>query len=177
MARVKTNILRCICACFSSMSIGADFSGTIWEQAAIANNLDPAMVYAVAINESGFPAEVGIAPHSYTVRYDGKVVRAKSWEEYVDAAYSATASYEPWQIDIGAMQLNLKWMSEHGDISDMLDPQNNILIGAKNLAKTIASAPDDLELGVGRYFSWVDEQGARQYGRKALEIYRQIKNH
>ncbi|MEG6623896.1 hypothetical protein V2B08_31720, partial [Pseudomonas aeruginosa] len=38
------------------------------------------------------------------------------------------------------------------------------------------SAPNDLELGVGRYHAWEDEIRARNYGSRVLAIYRNLRD-
>jgi soluble lytic murein transglycosylase-like protein len=79
-------------------------------------------------------------------------------------------------IDIGLMQVNLRW---HGHrvqrAEDLLDPVTNLYVGADILAESIASAPDDLALGVGRYHSWNDRTAAYRYGRKVLALANLIK--
>jgi len=180
MARSKKLHRVCSLVCGLSLSLPAlsnPLAGTAWEDAGREAGIDPFLIYALAIRESGKKAEIGVAPYPYTLRYGNTVVRATSWQEFITAVEHAVATREAWEIDVGAMQTNLHHMGHHGDWRQLADPETNIRVGATNLAETIKSAGGDLELGVGRYFNWKNEEAARAYGRQVLSIYQQIKLH
>ena len=76
------------------------------------------------------------------------------------------------------MQINSKW---HGKtvkkIEHLLDVEVNVFVGTRILVNAINRCPDDLELGVGHYNSWQDEEKAREYGKFVLAIYERLKNY
>ena len=83
------------------------------------------------------------------------------------ASHTATSS----NIDIGIMQVNLRWHGHRvADPLTLLEPDSNIRVAAAILREAIDSVPTDLELGVGRYHS-SDPSRARAYGRRVLGIY------
>ena len=81
-------------------------------------------------------------------------------------------------VDIGIMQINSKW---HGKtvkkIEHLLDVEVNVFVGTRILVNAINRCPDDLELGVGHYNSWQDDEKAREYGKFVLAIYERLKNY
>jgi len=49
------------------------------------------------------------------------------------------------------------------------------LTGSAILAETLASAPGDLALGIGRYHHWKDEHRARSYGQRVISIWQKVR--
>ncbi|WP_201095718.1 transglycosylase SLT domain-containing protein [Thiocystis minor] len=146
--------------------------GTLWETVAARVGLDPALLYGVALQETrhGTGAQAS-APWPFTLRGpDGPQFHATK-AAAAQALRQLTARHRPLAIDVGLMQVNLRW---HGDTvadpADLLDARTNLIVAADILAKAIASAPGDLELGVGHYHHWHDEARARAYGRRVLQM-------
>jgi hypothetical protein len=79
-------------------------------------------------------------------------------------------------IDVGIMQVNLRW---HGHCvakpKHLLNPNINLEIGAKLLAEAIQSSPDNLALGIGRYYSWKNVTAAVEYGQRVISLADQIR--
>ena len=85
------------------------------------------------------------------------------------------AAFTEKKFDVGIMQVNLHWNgSRVSSYEDLLDQEKNIMTGAEVLAEAIESSPGDLELGIGRYHNWDDEDRARNYGSRILAIWRNI---
>ena len=146
--------------------------GTLWETVAARVGLDPALLYGVALQETrhGAGAQAS-APWPFTLRGpDGPQFHATK-AAAAQALRLLTARHRPLAIDVGLMQVNLRW---HGDTvadpTDLLDALTNLIVAADILAKAIASAPGDLELGVGHYHHWHDENRARADGRRVLQM-------
>jgi hypothetical protein len=79
-------------------------------------------------------------------------------------------------IDVGLMQINLHWHGHRvGKPEQLLNPVTNLQIGALVLAEAIQSAPNDLVLGIGRYYSWQNTEAAVSYGRRVLAVANQIR--
>jgi hypothetical protein len=124
----------------------------------------------VALTESARAFNDTVAPWPWALNRNGKTVYPDGHEDAAAHVRSLLASGHQ-SIDIGLMQVNLRW---HGHrvqrAEDLLDPVTNLHVGADILAESIASAPDDLALGVGRYHSWNDRTAAYRYGRKVLAL-------
>ncbi|MBK1718612.1 transglycosylase SLT domain-containing protein [Thiocystis violacea] len=146
--------------------------GTFWETVAARYGLDAELLYGVALQESrhGVGAHTS-APWPYTLRGPEGPQFHRSRAEAALALQRLTARYRPLAIDVGLMQVNLRW---HGDKvanpADLLEARTNLEIAARILVEAIASAPGDLELGVGRYHHWNNESIARAYGRRVLKM-------
>jgi hypothetical protein len=157
---------------FTPASAAGFLHGTLWETVAARVGLDPLLLYGVALQETrhGAGAQAS-APWPFTLRGpDGPQFHATK-AAAAQALRQLTARYRPLAIDVGLMQVNLRW---HGDTvadpADLLDARTNLIVAADILAKAIASAPGDLELGVGHYHHWHDEARARAYGRRVLQM-------
>jgi len=82
----------------------------------------------------------------------------------------------PYQVDVGAFQINLRYGSPYVfRFLDLLDPRTNARVAAKMLRKAMAST-SDLVLGVGRYHSYRTPV-ARAYGLRALSVRDLLANH
>ncbi|MDD2761826.1 MAG: transglycosylase SLT domain-containing protein, partial [Methylomonas sp.] len=74
-------------------------------------------------------------------------------------------------IDVGLMQINWRWHGHRVSTpAQLLDPMINVQIGAELLATAIRSAPHDLALGIGRYYSWNNVEAAVAYGQSVMAI-------
>ncbi len=152
----------------------ASLAGTMYEAPALEYNLDPALLYSVALAESARGADSRLQPWPYTLRVLTEAgFYGKSREEAARQLETYLAQHG--SVDIGIMQVNTRW---HGhrveDVTQLLDPSVGLRVGAEILREAIDSAPGDLVLGVGRYHNWADEERARNYGQRILAIYENI---
>lgn len=165
-----------LCLVLSRVSLAVDLTDTVFDKAGKQFDLDPLLIYSVALNESATGRGDGnVSPWAWALRAPNLPYYGGN---YNDASKKLTEflSNHGNSIDIGYMQVNYKWhRSRVKTPHDLLDPQTNILIGTEILKEAIASAPNDLTLGVGRYHRWVDEDKARSYGRRVLNIYKALK--
>ncbi|ATW30876.1 transglycosylase (plasmid) [Candidatus Williamhamiltonella defendens] len=171
--KAKTFVL---CATFlSSAANTIDLSGTVFDKAAKAHNLDPLLVYSVALAESASGRGDGsISPWPWTLRVPGLPFYAKS-EDQAKAKLAEFQKQYGRAIDVGFMQVNIRWNGHRvSSPVDLLNPETNVMIGAEVLSEAIKSSPNDLELGIGRYHAWEDEIRARNYGSRILSIYRNL---
>lgn len=156
-----------------------DVKGTAFEDAAARYGLDPVLLYSVALAESASGrGNNNISPWPWTLRTQNEPFYAMSREQAATRLQQLIDHKgEKASVDIGFMQVNLFW---HGhrvqNPIDLLDPIKNLDTGAAILSETINSAPNDLELGIGRYHNWKDESRSRSYGKRVLSIYQQLKN-
>ncbi len=146
-----------------------DLSGTEWDRAAATADIDPLMLYAVALTESGRASPGGgIAPWPWTLNVAGRAHFAETRE----AAATLLAEHPGKSVDVGLLQVNTHWHGHRiADIEALLDPAVNLEIGAAILEEAIESAPGDLSTGIGRYHSSRPEH-AEPYARAVLSFYR-----
>lgn len=155
---------------------GSELKRTLWWRTGLDRGIDPYLLYAVALTESARAFNDIVAPWPWALNRNGETIYPDGHKAAAALVRSLLAIGQQ-SIDIGLMQVNLRW---HGHrvqrAEDLLDPVTNLHVGADILAESIASAPGDLILGVGRYHSWNDRTAAYQYGRKVLELADLIKS-
>lgn len=143
-------------------------------EAAESAGLDPALVYAVALVESGVAWTDGQRrPSPYVMRIAGQGIHAESLaqiREVWDVAEAQSARIE----DVGPMQINLRWHgSRVNHPQDLLDPAINLRVGAAILRESLDAAPD-LITGIGRYHHSTHSQRTAWYAGQVLRQYRKI---
>jgi hypothetical protein len=154
----------------------ASLAGTMYEAPALEYDLDPVLLYSVALAESARGADSQLQPWPYTLRVLSEAgFYGQSHDEAVEQLQRYLQNHG--SVDIGIMQVNTRW---HGhrveDVTQLLDPAVGLRVGAEILREAIDSAPGDLVLGLGRYHNWADEERARNYGQRILAIYRNIRD-
>jgi len=140
---------------------------SIFETVAKNYNIDPTLLYAIAITESATGKGGGnIAPHPYVFRsLDGP-------KFFESKAELSTILLTTTNIDIGMMQINLKYHPQPAPLR-LLDPQYNLSVAAQYLIETMSSTKDPV-IGVGRYHSWTNDR-AVWYGTRVWQTYRNLK--
>ena len=134
------------------------------------------LLYAVALTESAKyigSGKIKASPYAFNSPEGAKYMQSK--EKAKAYMKHLTSKYKNSQIDVGAMQLNLKWNKHRvDDIEDLLDPRTNLKVACSVLNETIKSSPDDLEIGIGRYHAWTDKKRSRDYGKKVIRIWKNL---
>ena len=158
----------------SGSLLALDLSGTVFDEASRRYRLDPLLLYAVALCESGYGGSRGVRPWAWALRSNRGSVYAKDRAE-AEQVLSAWLRDGLLNVDIGLAQINLRW---HGhrirQPADLLDPATNLSVSAEILRDAMASAPDDLTLGVARYHNWLDREKGERYARRVLKVYQQL---
>ncbi|TAL43044.1 MAG: lytic transglycosylase domain-containing protein [Methylovulum sp.] len=149
---------------------------TLWWQIANYHQLDPYVLYAVALVESAKRNDPNhITPWPWAINKSGKAIIPASQQEARRILTKALAEGSR-NIDVGLMQINFRWHGHRVDKPEyLLNPVTNLQIGALLLAEAIQSAPHNLALGIGRYHSWQNVSAAVAYGRKVLAVADQIR--
>lgn len=156
----------------ANASFESELKSTLFYKIGKEKNIDPVLLYAVALAESGkYDGKGHIMPWLWTIRSENGPYYASSKKDAEKKLAAILVTDK--NIDIGMMQLNQKWNSQH-DAFSLLDFEKNLTVASDILVKTIKSSPDDIELGIGRYHSWTEER-ARRYGRKVIAIYENLK--
>ena len=149
---------------------------TLWWQVANRHQLDPYVLYAVALIESAKGSTKNqVTPWPWALNKSGKSIIPTSQQE-ARTLLTKTLTEGNRNIDVGLMQINVHWHGHRVDKPEqLLNPVTNLQIGAWVLAEAIRSVPNDLVLGIGRYHNWQNLSAAVAYGRKVLAVAAQIR--
>ena len=159
-----------------SAAFTSRLQNTLWWQVANRHQLDPYVLYAVALIESAKGSTKNqVTPWPWALNKAGKSIIPASQQE-ARTLLTKTLTEGNRNIDVGLMQINLHWHGHRVDKPEqLLNPVTNLQIGAGLLAEAIRSVPNDLVLGIGRYHSWQNVSAAVAYGRKVLAVAAQIR--
>lgn len=120
------------------------------------NNIPSGLLLAIAMVESG------IEPYALNIRGNSLITGSK--REALSSIYEAVAAGIT-NIDVGVMQLNVKWHSENFSlVEDMLEPRKNIEYAARFLV-SLYKKHGDWHKAVRFYHSSTEEY-YRKYSRK-----------
>lgn len=154
----------------ANQSVEHSLFGEVAQEAGV----DPLLLYSVALTESAHKAQGGVSPHPYALRVASQPgVYPSSRKEAAERLDSLLDSYT--SVDVGLMQVNLRWHGHRVDSPhSLLDPRTNLRVGAEILSEAMASTSDPY-VGIGRYYTWSDNDASRRYGERVLHFYRQLK--
>jgi len=144
--------------------------GSLFAQVGSESNLDPYLLYAIALAESSRGVEKGlISPWMYALR-----ASKPYYPKTLDDAKETLAwilRTEGNLVDIGLMQINYRWNGHKvRHPNELLDPYTNLTVAADTLRAALRSSPNDLELGIGRYHHWENQARSLNYGQRVLAI-------
>lgn len=166
----------------NELSTPAFLMNTPWETAALSEDVDPLLLYSISLVESSrmVKGERSSYPHQFTIRDSRGAFYFSNKEEAVAALNKSLEIHQPWEIDVCAMQINLKW---HGDKVDhdyarLFDLDTCLKVGSKILSEAIhhPEESNDAAIMIGRYHSWKPER-ARYYGEMVLNVMTNIRKH
>lgn len=154
--------------------VGASDPASAWVAAARAHDLDPLVLYAVALQESRTLWTDGLArPWPWTLRSERDGARRYRTAEAAVKALETLLADGERNVDVGLMQIN--WVYHHRRVAEpsaLLDPRTNILLGAAILEETLKASHGDLDRALGAYHHDPDSERARRYSaqvRRRLE--------
>jgi hypothetical protein len=156
-----------LCSNHAAATTPFNLQNTVFESVGNELDIDPLLLYAVAITESAVGVGDGnIKPEPYVIRTsEGPTYFSSKEEAQLALAIATTFSKN---IDVGMMQINLHF-HPHDDPSILLDPVINLRTGAEYLKKMMQTTTDPI-IGVGRYHSWTRER-AEWYGARVWKTY------
>lgn len=149
--------------------------GTVFDQVGQEANIDPVLLYSIALCESGFnPSSTKmVAPYPWVLRMPNKPIYSQT-EKEARARLSAILKKSN-AVDVGLMQINVRW---HGhrikNAEDLLDPLTNVRIGADILNENFARHPHDAIQAIGNYHSFQSDR-ARSYGLTVWRVFSTLK--
>lgn len=151
-------------------------SGSVYEEVGNEYGIDPVLLYAVSLTESGFSLKGKklIKPWPWTLAYPGGAFFAATKKD-AELELKRLQSLGISSIDVGLMQVNLRWNGHLTKDKDVFDPKTNLRIGSEILRKALASSPGDLADGIGRYHTWTANSRQAGYALKVLRTYKRIK--
>lgn len=147
----------------------------IFETAGQEFNVDPLLLYSIAIVESAaeIPSKKGyVKPSPWTLRTEKPFYATNRREAEIELVRLLKTTNS---VDVGMMQINTRW---HGHrVShpvDLLDPLTNVRVAAQILSEQIDRYPNDAAMAVGKYHT-SDPERAQWYARHVLRVYTFIK--
>ena len=147
-------------------SVAGSDSASVFVHAGEEFRVAPALLYAIALVESGRETAEGLRPWPWTLNIAG----AGHYYPNRQAAWlSLRAVLEAGEnnVDIGPMQVSWMWHRDRlGSAWQALDPTHNVRVGAWVLANAVHSE-NDVWLGVGRYHSGKADRQRRYRERVA----------
>lgn len=175
MGRVSTLLTFTALTLASVSAHSLDLKGTIWDEASRATcNIDPKLLYAVALVESKRYAGRVVTPNPFALNISNQGYHPASKSEAVSLLNDGLAKTR--SIAVGAMQVSLRWNGQRvSQPSDLLDLRRNVHVGSEILCEMIRGQ-DDLALAIGRYHTPNPdlEHVARHYGSNVLKVWRRL---
>lgn len=146
-----------------------------WHDAAHHANVDPLMLYAIALTEAQVStSRTTVAPHAWTLR-------SSRGPQYFDDLITAqqalaeqTRDQQSLQIDVGLMQISLHWHGHRvNDPAELLDPSTAVRV-AGDILREAGYTANSTRQQIGRYHNWVDAERADRYADRVLGIYERL---
>ena len=151
-----------------------DLTSTVFDIVGKEKNIDPHLLYAVALAESAYSRtnDGTVAPYAFTLRTKNRPYYTNSRSEAEKLLSDLTKTNR--SVDVGLMQINVKW---HGhrvkEITDLLDTKTNLRIGADILNERLKANRNDWFKSISQYHSFDEEKGGN-YARLVLSIYEKL---
>lgn len=149
------------------------FAGTAWDQAARAQGLAPALLYALALTRSGTTAgDDAATPWPWTLVLGGQPHHYPS-RAHATAALAQLSTDQRNTLELGLMAIDYhRWRHRLATpaAADLLEPTTNLRLGAAILADSLRATPGDRARAVGQVVAPADATAARAVGRHVLAI-------
>jgi hypothetical protein len=156
--------------------MGCASADTIWSAAGRQYNIDPVLLYAIALKESrlGIKGTRTARPWPWTIRAR-KGLRFDSKQEAAAALTKIIKSGRK-NIDVGLMQINLIYNGKRAETPwSLLDPETNVSIAAEILSENLKQNKGDMIAAVGKYHNNNPIAG-REYAEHVLAMMSAMKN-
>jgi len=128
-----------------------------------------AVLYAVALQESGIRRNGRLIPWPWTLNVAGQSLRYVSRADACARLKQALRQESPTRVDVGLGQINVGYHQQHyRQPCDLLDPYANLGLAADLLRKHHAAGEDWL-LAMGRYHRPAGGAPAERYRRSVSQ--------
>ena len=125
----------------------------VWARAQDLSGVPSDKIYAIALQESGMRHPDGLfRPWPWTINSEEGAKRFGSKKEAYDEI-KRLAKKGIRNIDVGLMQINLRWNWEGVANTDILNPEVNIMFAAKLLRQRMKSSNGDVDKAIALYHS------------------------
>ena len=149
--------------------------GGSWDDAQRLSGVPKETIYAIALRESGMTYKDKLfRPWPWTVNSPRGSMRLASKEE----AYREIKKLMldgVTNIDVGLMQINVRWHWNTIKDLDILDPKVNLMTAANLLRNEMVASNGDVKKAVSRYHSRRKDAGA-VYSFNVLNLENQVKS-
>ena len=147
--------------------------GSAWAHAAHTHDIDPLILYAMALQESRTMWTDGTArPWPWTLRSARAGTQRFASRESAADALQALLDAGERNIDIGMLQINWRYNGHRVGAADaLLDPHRNLLVAAEILREALRTHGGDLRRAIGAYHHDPDTARGQRYG---AEVWRRI---
>ncbi|HCF4366167.1 TPA: transglycosylase SLT domain-containing protein [Pseudomonas aeruginosa] len=123
----------------------------------------PAVLYAVALQESGTPLRGRLIPWPWTLNVAGASHRYATRAEACASLQQALRQVPPTRVDVGLGQVNAGYQAHRIDHPcELLDPYRNLAIAAEILREQHTPGEDWL-IAIGRYHHPAGGEPAARY--------------
>jgi len=160
----------------SQTVLAINLAGTVFDFAGKKYEVDPALLYSIAIVESAVVSNQGqdyVNPSPLALRTD-RPYYPKTRTEAERLLKSLLKKNK--SVDVGLCQVNTLW---HGyrvtKLADLLDAQINANVAAKVLSENIERFPKDILMAIGTYHTQNRERAVK-YARLVLRVYTKFKD-
>jgi len=136
-----------------------------YQLAAQRAGIPPAVLYAVALQESGIRRSGRLVPWPWTLNVAGQSHRYATRADACTGLQQALRAAPGTRIDVGLGQINLGYQKQrYARPCDLLDPYDNLRIAAEILQEQYVPGEDWL-LAIGRYHRPAGGEPAARYRR------------
>lgn len=140
-----------LAGCLAGVAFAQTPAPPAYQWAAERAGVPAAVLYAVALQESGLPVNGRLVPWPWTLNLAGAPRRFATRQAACAALRNALDQLPPTRIDAGLGQLNLGYQRHrYDDPCELLDPYRNLALAAAILREQHAPGQDWL-ITVGRY--------------------------
>ena len=167
-------MLGCLWPLISLAETPSFLSNTLFTAVGKNKSIDPYLLYAIALAESGYTngGTQSVQPWPFTLRTQNRAFYGKNLKQTSEELMRILRYTN--RIDVGLMQVNLRWHSHRvRSPMDLLDARTNLEVAADILAERIKANHGDLNKAIGQYHSFSAVRGS-WYAAFVLSIYKNL---
>jgi hypothetical protein len=173
MLKLRSALL-CALVVFCTSAHSVELKNSIFDSVGKEYGIDPALLYSIALVESGFHHRTqGLMPWPFTLNYGNGAFFADSKLD-AQRELARLRRLGAVSVDVGLMQINLKWHKNKLRTVDYWDPKQNLRVAAGILRGCLADSRTLWE-GIGKYHTASKTKRQSDYAVKVLSMYKKVK--